>query len=176
MPGSDSGTAAEITKLILQHRTVIFGYIMTQTGDYNGAEDIFQDVCVTICEKFDTFQKGTQFKAWAMQITRNKILTYYRKKGAARRTVQLTENLAEVLAGEDVWFESERPFSRELAALRRCLEKVRGKNRVMLLKRFGEGVSCKAIAGLLGWSVNSVYVALSRVRNSLGKCIEAELG
>jgi RNA polymerase sigma-70 factor (ECF subfamily) len=175
MPGSESGTAAEITKLILQHRTVIFGYIMTQTGDYNAAEDIFQDVCVTICERFDTFEKGTRFKAWAMQITRNKIMTHYRRKGAARRTVRLTENLADILAEDDVWYESEKPFGRELAALRRCLEKVRGKNRVMLLKRFGEGVSCGAIADLLGWSVNSVYVALSRVRSSLGKCIEAEL-
>ena len=44
-----------------------------------------------------------------------------------------------------------------------------------MLKRFGDGLSCKAIADLVGWSVNSVYVALSRVRSSLGKCIEAEL-
>ena len=31
MSGSDSGTAAEITKLILKHRTVIFGYISTKS-------------------------------------------------------------------------------------------------------------------------------------------------
>jgi RNA polymerase sigma-70 factor (ECF subfamily) len=167
--------AAEITKLIMQHRIMMFGYIMTQTGDYNAAEDIFQEVCVTVCEKFDEFEKGTNFKAWAMAITRIKILNYYQSTQEKKGVVRLSEEIADELAQSPVWEEEEKPFKEELVALRDCLENVKGKSRLILLKRYGDGLSCGKIAEFLNWTVNAVYVALSRVRDSLEECIKKRL-
>jgi DNA-directed RNA polymerase specialized sigma24 family protein len=43
------------------------------------------------------------------------------------------------------------------------------------LNRFGEGLSCPEIAQTLGWTVNSVYVAISRLKDSLEKCVESQI-
>ncbi|MBN1673007.1 MAG: sigma-70 family RNA polymerase sigma factor [Kiritimatiellae bacterium] len=166
--------AAEVTRRILEHQTMMLGYILGHTGDYHQAEDIFQEVCTTICEKYSGEIRN--FKAWAMQITRYKILSYYGAKGRAPEMVHLTPELAETLADETVAFDTDDTFSDEKEALRKCLDKVTGKNRVMVLKRYGEGLSCSQIAKAVGWTVNAVYVALSRIRKSLEKCIRTELG
>ncbi len=181
MKGNEPGRApqnqaAEITKLIMQHRNMIFGYAMTQTGDYDAAEDIFQDICVTICEKFAEFRKGTNFKAWAMEIARYKILSHYQQQSTRKkRMVHLTEEIADSLAANPVWLQEERPFVAELSALRKCLDRTKGKSRAILLKRYGEGLSCKAVAESIGWTVNAVYVALSRIRDALEKCVKSGL-
>jgi len=166
--------AAELTKLILQHQNMMLGYILTHTADHFTAEDIFQEVCTTICEKYS--DEIENFKAWAMQIARYKILSYYRDKGRGPDVVQLTPELADTLAEESLAFEKEGSFSPERHALLKCLAKVKGKNRALLLKRYGEGLSCKEAARAVNWTLNAVYVGLSRIRSFLEKCIRTELG
>lgn len=167
--------AADITKRILEHRNMILGYILAHTRDRSNAEDIFQDVCVTVCEKYGDFQEGTNFKAWAMQITRYKILSHYQATSGKRQMLELTPELAEKLADDTVQVDEEEVFIEERQALRKCLEKVKGQNRVLVLKRYGEGLSCKVIAASINWTVEAVYVALSRLRSSLEQCIKSKL-
>ena len=167
--------AAEVTEEIFRHRAVMFGYIMTQTGSYHDAEDVFQDVCVTICEKYSDFRKGTNFKAWAMAIVRNKLLSHYEKGARSRKLLKLEADIAGELAEHPVWFEEEKPFAEELDALRECLSSLRGKSRLLLLKRYGEGLSCAGVAEALRWSVESVYVALSRLRGALADCVQTRM-
>jgi RNA polymerase sigma-70 factor, ECF subfamily len=166
--------AAEITRLILQQRTVVFGYIMTQTANYSDAEDLFQEVCTTVCEKFQEFERGGNFRAWIMQIARFKILSHYQTQTQKRRLMNLTPEIAESMAEESVWADLEP--SRETAALRHCLKKLKGRSRELVLGRFGEGLTCQAVAQNVGWSANSVYVALSRIRRSLEECVKTQLG
>ncbi|HEX7900714.1 MAG TPA: sigma-70 family RNA polymerase sigma factor [Planctomycetota bacterium] len=157
--------AAEITRLILRERAVVFGYIMTQTGNYADAEDVFQEVCATVCEKFGEFTGD--FRAWALTIARFKVLSHYQK----RRGMKLTPELAELMAAEAVDLEP----SRETAALRLCLERLKGKSREIMLGRFGRGLSCQDVAKSVGWTANAVYVALSRIKRSLEDCVKARL-
>jgi RNA polymerase sigma-70 factor, ECF subfamily len=165
--------SAEITLQIMRYRSMIFGYILAQTADYNGAEDVFQDVCMTICEKYPEFKQGTNFKAWAMEITRFKLMTYYH--GQKRGMMQLTEDIAEDLGEHPAWLEGEKPFAEEQAALRKCLAKLTEKNRSLVVKRYGEGLAPRAIAEFLHWTAESVYVALSRLRVTLEKCIKEQM-
>jgi RNA polymerase sigma-70 factor, ECF subfamily len=166
--------AAEITRLILQQRAVVFGYVMTQTGNYPDAEDIFQEVCATVCEKFQEFERGGNFRAWMMQIARFKVLSHYQTHSQKRRLLGLTPELAEAMADEAVGADLEP--SREISALRNCLKKLKGRSRDLVISRFGEGLSCQTVAENVGWSPNSVYVALSRIKRSLEECVKAELG
>ncbi|MHC5804419.1 hypothetical protein ACYTX7_09450, partial [Streptococcus pyogenes] len=88
-------------------------------------------------ENFSKFEKGTNFTAWAMKIARFKILHYYREKGT-RRVVQLTPEIAELMADPAAWPDDLEGVARKQAALRKCLEKISPKGRVMLVGRFGE--------------------------------------
>jgi RNA polymerase sigma-70 factor, ECF subfamily len=165
----------EIARQVIENRNLILGYIMAHTRDHSNAEDIFQDVCVTICRKYGEFEKGTNFKAWAMQITRFKLLSHYQTQSQRDRMLCLTPELVETLADPIVGSEMETSMANEREALRICLAKIKGTNRMLVLKRYGEGLSCQEVAKAINWTLNAVYVALSRIRDSLGKCINSEL-
>jgi RNA polymerase sigma-70 factor (ECF subfamily) len=162
--------ASEITSLILKHRALLFGYIVAQTGDYARAEDLFQEVSLAVCENFSKFERGSNFAAWAMQIARFKILHSYRDP-AARKTVRLTPRIADLMADPGVWPDDLEAVARRQAALRRCLEKVSDKSRALLVGRFGQNRSPRDIARSLGWSTEAVYVAVSRLKDALLKCV-----
>jgi RNA polymerase sigma-70 factor (ECF subfamily) len=168
-------TSSEITRRIIENRNLILGYILAHTRDHNNAEDIFQDICMTICQKYSEFEPGTNFKAWAMQITRYKILSHYQRQTKHDRMLHLTPELAETLADPTLESDLEPALENERKALRTCLKKVKGRNRILVLKRYGEGLSCQEVAQAVHWTVNAVYVALSRIRDALERCIGSEL-
>lgn len=167
--------AKHIEGLMLRHGSAILGYILTQTADYNRAEDIYQDVCGVVCEKFDQFKEGTNFKAWVIKIARNEILNWYQKQSKERRIVQLNREIAERIADEAFSRREDGTLDEELEALGKCLDDLKGKSRLIVLERYGQGLSCRAIAEKIAWTLQSVYVALSRVRKSLEKCIRARI-
>ena len=72
----------------LQNRKKIFTFIFFLVGNRADADDIFQDACVVMWKKFDSFKPGTSFVAWAKQICRNLVMDY-RKKRKRRKVVGL---------------------------------------------------------------------------------------
>jgi len=170
-PGPVS-SAAEITKSLFQHRTGIFGYLMAHTGNYYDAEDLFQDVCAHVFERVAEYQPGTNFKAWVMAITRYKVLSYYKGNSDKRKLLRLTPEIAESMAEGKVGSEDEKA---EVVALRNCLKDLTGKKRDLILGRFGKGLSCQEVARSVGWEPDSVYVALSRLKDALEECVRGQL-
>src|SRR5580658_9293568 len=72
--------------LITRHQRQIFSYIYALVPDRHDAEDLLQETSLVICEKFDAFQEGTDFVAWACQIAYWRI-RYSRQKFARSKVV-----------------------------------------------------------------------------------------
>ena len=172
MSNVPDSSGAAITRALFQHRAAVFGYLMAHTGNFNDAEDLFQDVCTHVFERYSEFRPGTNFRAWVMEITRYKVLSYYKEFGGKRRLLQLTPEIAERMAQSGAGSEDEKP---EVAALRNCLKRLTGKKRELILGRFGQGLSCQEVAKNVGWTPESVYVALSRLKSALEECVQGQL-
>ena len=172
MSNVPDSSGAAITRALFQHRAAVFGYLMAHTGNFNDAEDLFQDVCTYVFEKYSEFKPGTNFRAWVMEITRYKVLSYYKESGGKRRLLQLTPEIAERMAQSGAGSQDEKP---EVAALRNCLKRLTGKKRELILGRFGKGLSCQEVAKNVGWTPESVYVALSRLKSALEECVQGQL-
>ena len=56
----------------------VYYFVMSRVHDEHAAADITQSVMESVCVKISTLRKRESFKAWVMQITRNKINEYYR--------------------------------------------------------------------------------------------------
>ena len=63
----------------------------------------------------------------------------------------------------------------ELSALKICIEKLPTHTRRAVELRYANGQNSSEVARTLGWSIDSVYVVLSRARQLLQKCIVSEL-
>src|SRR5262245_65378843 len=64
----------EVQRLFLRHSGVLRGFILGLLPDHNRAEDVFQEVFLTVTRKAAEFVPGSNFLAWARSIARLKVL------------------------------------------------------------------------------------------------------
>src|SRR3954447_17934457 len=76
---SEADRRKQLMALITRHKRRIFSYIYTLVPSRADADDILQETCLVICEKFDEFDPARDFVAWACQIA------YWRVKSARQR-------------------------------------------------------------------------------------------
>jgi RNA polymerase sigma-70 factor (ECF subfamily) len=167
----EAQTETERRKLLMalmtRHQRQIFGYIYTLVPDRYDAEDLLQETSLVICEKFDSFEEGTDFVAWACQIAYWRV-RYSRQKFARCKVVfdgELLDSVAHT-AGEMVEELDERH-----EALARCLKKLHARDRELVLTRYEPGSGVEEAAQRSGRSLQAAYKALGRIRKLLMDCV-----
>src|SRR5262249_57451566 len=74
--GADPRAVEEVQRLFLRHAGVLRGFILGLLPDHNRAEDVFQEVFLTVSRKAAEFRPGSNFPAWARSIARLKVLEH----------------------------------------------------------------------------------------------------
>ena len=70
------GPREEFIKLFTKYQRRVFLFILSQVPNPVDAEEIHQEANVIIWRKFDRFELGTNFLAWACQIATYEVLKY----------------------------------------------------------------------------------------------------
>ncbi len=161
----------EFAELVRLSTSRILSYIQALLLNWNDAEDLFQETCLVLWQKFDEYEQGTNFVQWALRIAQYKVLNFQKKQ--ARRAIfgaDLRGFLMEELAGRP-----EAAVADEVTALSGCMEKLAENDRQILKLCYVEGVPIRQIADVLTRSPNSVQNSLHRIRSWLLGCIQREL-
>ena len=108
------------TKMISRHEESLRSYAMKLTGDCDDANDLFQDTCLNGWRFLNSFQEGSNERAWLGVIMRNAFINGFRR---IRKT-------PEMVGYEDVYFiaqpltdSRERELSDEVLQALGCLDK-----------------------------------------------------
>ena len=172
---SDSNLEAKRRKLLVslmtRHQRQIFGYIYTLVPDRNDAEDLLQETSVVICEKFDTFEEGTDFVAWACQIAYWRIR--YSRQKYARCKVVFNQEILDAVA-QTAGTMTEELDDRHVA-LSNCLGKLHPRDRDLVLVRYEPGSGVEEAARASGRSLQAAYKALTRIRKLLMDCVSNQI-
>lgn len=81
----------EFEQLARQYERDLFAAAMRLTGSRQEAEDLIQEALVSAYLGFDSFELGTNFRAWMLRILRNTHINRYRKTQRSVSTVDLEE-------------------------------------------------------------------------------------
>src|SRR4051812_47617895 len=120
--GSPSpGAVEEVQRLFLRHAGMLRGFILGLMPDRNRAEDVFQEVFLTVTRKADDFRGGTNFLAWARSVARLKVLEAFRSRKGTPASLD-PEALDAVLAAAEEVEEDDWEGRRE--ALAKCLDQL----------------------------------------------------
>lgn len=157
--------------LMTRHQRRIFSYIYTLVPNRHDAEDLLQETSLVICEKFDDFEEGTDFVAWACQIAYWRIR--YSRQKFARSKVLFDQDVLDAVAQTSVTMHAEMDTRHE--ALTHCLEKLHPRDREMVLTRYEPGSGVEEAAQRSGRSVEAAYKALGRIRKLLFDCVTNQL-
>lgn len=165
----------EVLRLLSLHRPMLFAFTLSIVRDFDAAEDVLQDVSLVVCERYASFQIGTNFGAWAREIARRRILARRRESGRLPLALP-EESLQHVQAGFDA-VHADNPGEAEerMKALRACLEKLSASARDLLEMRYRKGLRPGRIAQLVAGKTETVRKTLYRTRRLLGECIEQRL-
>lgn len=176
-PSLDSmGTVSaqrDVQKLFLEHAAWIRGFLLGFVPEEAEAQDLFQEVFLTVLDKAQDFTLGTNFKAWVRAIVKFKLLELGRLK--QRNPLLFDPGLLEMLAVANAGLDPEREERKR--ALAKCIEQLAPRARQILEMRYAdEPVAPAEIARQLSWTPGAVYVTLSQARTFLRECTRRRLG
>ncbi len=136
------------------------------------AEDIFQNVALKAMTKGVQFESVGALMSWAFITARREGIDWLRRQKNA--PVCLDETILELL--EQEWAdETLGQADGRSQALRDCLEDLPAKSRDLLKRRYFDEHACEAVAEQLGARLDAIYKRLSRLHQTLKKCIETKL-
>jgi RNA polymerase sigma-70 factor (ECF subfamily) len=157
--------------LITRHQRQIFGYIYALVPNRYDAEDLLQETSLVICEKFNEFEEGTDFVAWACQIAYWRIR--YSRQKFARSKVVFNQEIVDAVAQTASTMTGELDSRHE--ALGNCLQKLHPRDRELVLTRYEPGSGVAEAARRSGRTVQTAYKALARLRKLLLDCVSNQL-
>ncbi|MCK4999644.1 MAG: sigma-70 family RNA polymerase sigma factor [Anaerohalosphaera sp.] len=154
--------------LLSSHYCKLHAYVLCMTTNVVDTDDILQDVALVMWEKFEEYEPGTDFVAWAKAIARYKILNFRKKQG--RLKLQLDEKVIEYLHKDGEI--QNNIMDDKLAALKSCIKKLPRNDKVIVKFMYFEKKSVKQIALSIGVSLHSTYRKISKIHSILLGCVQ----
>jgi len=168
--GDNHESKVEIfSRLLMADRRRILGFIRVLVQDHAAAEDVFQDVSAVLWAKFDQFEIGTDFAAWAMCVARLTVLNWRRKQ--TRLPVALRDETLHLLADEAVAALAV-PDDERRAGLQACLRLLPEAQRELLRAHYERGEDVTSIAHSARRTTRSIYLRLEKIRAVLLDCLQ----
>ena len=168
---TSSDTAHERARLAAdweQARTAVFAQLLAGIGSFHDAEDVLQEVAISVAKNYGTYDPERPFIAWALGIARNHMLMYFRRYHRDR--LVFNEHMMTTI-GQHLESMAEEPADNRREHLHECLKQLDERRRRLVEMRYSSGLSVIQIADTLGKSVTAIKGSLHRVRKVLENCV-----
>ncbi|MDZ4696025.1 MAG: sigma-70 family RNA polymerase sigma factor [Deltaproteobacteria bacterium] len=164
-----TGTRAEqFVSLVLTHQRRLHAFIRALVPESPDVDDLFQQTSTVLWRRFDDYQPGTNFAAWAMTIARNQVRDH--RKSHLRRRGVFSDDLFDAIA-DKIAIATETVDARQEALLA-CLRELPADARQLIELRYTQEQPVETIAATLRRSDKTVYRLLAQIRSALLSCVE----
>lgn len=140
-------------------------FAISLTGQVDRADDLVQETLVKAWTNIESYQEGTNMRAWLFTILRNAFYSEFRKR---RREVQDVDNVYSsnlaVHAGQD--------SSMDVRDFESALGKLSDDQREALILIGASGFSYEEAAGIIGCEIGTVKSRVNRARRRLADLLE----
>ena len=169
-------TQETLANLVEAHQTELFRYLKYLGADHAVAEDLVQDAFLRAFKAVATpdLENANVRRAWLRRIAHNLFMDHCRRKTLS--PVSFDSDTAE--HAEAFWQNEFLPHDEGfgcLEALELCLHDLPGRSREMIDSFYARRCSRDELAHDFGISPDGVKMALRRIRQALGDCIQQRL-
>jgi len=170
---ADSSREAEFLQELGSSYRDIYVSVLAIVGNRTDTEDVVQDVCVILWQRFDEFESGTSFRKWACAFAFNVAKDYVRHQ-RRRRGFGLSDHILTMIARHQT--AGSELFELRQEVLEKCLTKLRSKDHRFLMNCYERKTTLGEYARLENIPVTSVYTRLARLRKQIVGCVQRSLG
>ena len=171
-----AGNNQAFEELVLRYKNPLYQYILSLVKDEAAAEDLFQDVFISLFKHAKSYQAQGKFKAWLFLAARNKVLNYWRDN---KNTMSLDQTDEEGNAYlQETVADNSRPVLEELSwqelqdTVRQALDKLPPRQREMMYLR--QFLSFQEIADTVGRPVGTVLADCHRAVKKIRQLLESK--
>jgi RNA polymerase sigma-70 factor (ECF subfamily) len=169
-PHLDSRQSDFVERLTASHGKLL-GYLLSLLGRWHDAQDVLQKASLVMWQKFDAFEPGSDFVAWASTICFYEAKNFQRL--TARSPFSLSPELLETLARERL---TDLPHQdRRMLALERCLNSLPSETRHLLETAYASHGGIAEMAAQLNRAPRTLYNKLNHLRRQLAECVLSRL-
>ena len=163
------GSRAHFDLLYNAYFPRVYSFALKRLRDPGEAEDVTQEVFVTVFKALGTWAGNSSLLVWIFGITRNKVNRRFR--GVRPRLESIDESGAQAIAAENAPADRAVDARRVLEQCERIIEHrlTPLQRRIFHLKHLRRQ-SIRSIAGALGKSEDAVKANLYRMRRTLASC------
>ncbi|WP_339730590.1 sigma-70 family RNA polymerase sigma factor [uncultured Gimesia sp.] len=161
----------QFVSLLARHHSLIRGFIGTLLPHQTDAEDVFQQTCLVLWRKWNTFDSEQSFSAWACGIAFYEVKNFQRVQ--SRDRLYFSDEVLSLIAEHQT--NSLPESDQQKQALEDCIQKLEGENKQLILDCYHGQSTIKEVAAQLGRSSDAIYKKLSRLRLRLMDCVHQSL-
>lgn len=173
IPPEPADTTEAYLRLLTQHDRWLATFVYSLVASAADADDILQEVKVTLWKQFAKFEPDSNFRAWARKIATHQILNYRRSEKKRSTSSPLDEEFIEAVAMEID--QRADALDHKADALAMCVKKLPEAHRKIVVWRYYEDCGVEEIATKSERTVEAVYRLLSRIRQVLSDCVSRQI-
>jgi len=173
IPALRSGNQDAFRKLVAAYQQRVFNTAVSLLQDQNIAEDISQEVFITVFKSILSFNEKSSLSTWIYRITVNKCLDHLRAKkrqkrqGMFSRIFNTEDDLPEPRVFDHPGILLER--KEDARYLFEAIETLPGKQKTVFILTQVEELSQKEIAEIMNLSIKAIESLLQRAKANLRK-------
>lgn len=161
-----NGDMASFKKLYEAAGGFVYNVALRVVGRHQDAEEVAQEVFLTVHQKLKEFRFQSSFKTWVYRITVNQAINFAKKHSRPmNQTMEYDENINAVVVPSETRQKMDQEARERLA--QKLLENLNPDQRACIVLRNLEGLSYQEIAESLGININTVRTRLKRAREAL---------
>ena len=159
-PAGSGPAAKSPADLLVAEIPYLRAFAISLSGSVSMADDLVQDTLVRAWAKFDSFQPGTNLRAWLITILRNNFYSIYRKR---RKEVQDSDGKY----AERLWVRGGQESRLEMDDFRRAMDELAPEHREALIMIGVTELSYDEAAAVCGVAVGTIKSRVHRARARL---------
>ncbi len=159
---AENGDEAAFTTLVSRHIGVVYGAALRQLGDPAAAEEVSQEVFLTLARRAHTIKPRGSLASWLYSTACHKAIDLYRSEVARKRRER---NHAKTMEDENSNIDSAAIWSDVAPSLDEAMRSLRETDRAAILMRYFEERPIREVSETLGISENAA-------RKRIGKAME----
>jgi len=164
-------TDEQFIELLTSTQLRLGAFALTLVRPRSDADDVLQNACMTLWKKRSTYDADREFFPWACGVVMLEVLKYRDK--AMKEKLVFDDDLINTLSAQYVSRADELEQRRQI--LPYCIAKLNDIDRQLLEERYEADIKPKDISQQHDCPLQSVYTSLSRIRESLLRCIQRNL-
>lgn len=149
-----NGSESAFAKLMKKYQDRVYWLVRRTINDHDDADEITQEVFITVYEKIHQFREESQFFTWLYRIASNKILMFLRKK-KMKEMIGL-DHLVELLGSKDENAEDKMIRVEWNDSLKQAIQSLPEKQRIVFNLRYYDELTYEEMSDILKTSVGGL--------------------